>query len=98
MFFLAHIFINRGGIMYHFLIEKYIKQITKEDIKYFANKNGIVLNSQETNIIYNVLKKNWRTLYYGNPKKLLEQLKKEIKSETFNKLELLYIQLKNKLD
>lgn len=98
MFFNTHIFVNRGGIMDDFLIKEFIERMTKEDVKHFANKNGIILEKEELDLIYTHLKKNWRTFYYGNPKKLLEQLKKELKDETFNKIEALYIQLKNKLD
>ncbi len=83
--------------MYDFLIKEFIDHLTKEDIKHLAKTNGIILNNKEINIIYPLLKKNWRTFYYGNPKKLLEQLKEEINIETFNKLETLYVQLKNKL-
>ena len=83
--------------MNEFLIREYVARMTKEDVKGFAQNNGVTLNDSELDIIHTYLNKHWRTFYYGNPKEILEELKKKLSSETYSKLELLYIQLKNKL-
>ena len=44
------------------LIEQYVNRMTKNDIIVFANKNGIELNEGEVKIIYNHIKKNWKTI------------------------------------
>jgi hypothetical protein len=84
--------------MNEFLIREYIERIRKEDINAFAVKQGITLNDNELNIIHEYLKNHWRTFYYGNPKELLEELKQKLSFETYNKLEMLYMQAKNKLN
>ena len=84
--------------MKDFLIGEYIKRLTGEDIKDFARKEGITINNDETEIIHSYLKTHWRTLLYGNPKKLLQELKIKLNEDTYYKVEQLYIQLKNKIN
>ncbi|MGI6329819.1 MAG: hypothetical protein ACOXZR_03080 [Bacilli bacterium] len=83
--------------MYEYLIKEYIEQLKLKDIKEFAKNNGINLTNEETTIIYDYLKNHWRTIYYGNPKPILEELKERLNSQTYTKLENLYIYFKNKI-
>ena len=82
--------------MYVFLISEYINRITKDEIKQFAYKKGVELTEEETNIIYEYTKKHWRTFLHGNPRSILDELKTKLKSFTYNKIETLYIEAKNK--
>lgn len=83
--------------MYYNLIKSYVDKLTKEDIRDFSLKQGINLTDNEINVIYRYIKEDWQTLYYGNEKVILDELKKEIREEVFNKIESLYITSKEKL-
>ncbi|MBE6152504.1 MAG: DUF2624 family protein [Firmicutes bacterium] len=78
------------------LIIQYIDRMTLTDIDQFARKNGIVLEQDELNLIYYHIKNNWRTIVYGNPKPILEELKTRVDNLTYQKIENLYVQFKNK--
>ena len=78
------------------LIIQYIDRMTLTDVDDFARKNGIVLESNELNLVYYHIKNNWRTIVYGNPKPILEELKVKVDDLTYQKIENLYVQFKNK--
>lgn len=71
--------------------------MTHQDIDEFAKQYGLVLKTNEIEIIYQCIKNNWRTLIYGNPRGILNDLKSELEPLTYNKLEQLYIYFKEKL-
>lgn len=78
------------------LIEQYVNRMTKDDILRFATKNGIELNDKELKIIYNHIKKEWKTIVYGNPREILDDIKMNFDDTTYNKIENLYINFKEK--
>ena len=78
------------------LIIQYIDRMNLSDIDSFARKNGIVLNQDELELIFYHIKNNWRTIVYGNPKPILEDLKSKVDGLTYQKIENLYIEFKNK--
>jgi hypothetical protein len=84
--------------MNDYLLQIYIERLSKNDINDFAITQGITLNNEELDIIYDYLKKYWRTFYYGNPKSLLEELRNKLSGEAYRKIEALYIQTKEKLN
>ena len=78
------------------LIEKNIKSLTKEDIiKYSMNEN-IVLNSNEVDIIYNIIKNDYKILLYGDSKPIFDNLKSRINPTSYQKIYELYNFYKNK--
>ncbi|MGM9881992.1 MAG: hypothetical protein ACI31S_04035 [Bacilli bacterium] len=81
-----------------YLIEEYVNRLKKSDIVFFALKQGIILDSTETDIIYDYIKKNYKTIIYGNPKDILLEIKSKVKPLTYNKIENLYIRFKDKID
>ena len=81
-----------------YLIEEYVNRLTRNDIERFALKQGIVLDNDELNIVYTYIKKNYKTIIYGNPKDILLEIKKIVKPLTDNKIENLYIKFKDKID
>ncbi len=83
--------------MYDYIIEEYVKKITKKDVINFATKKKVNLTDEEADIIYEYLKKHWQTFYKGNPSKLLEELSHKISPHTFLKVKELYIEFKNKI-
>lgn len=78
------------------LIIQYIDRMTLSDIDDFARKNGIVLTNDELDLVYYHIKNNWRTIVYGNPKPILEDLKSKVDSLTYQKIENLYVEFRNK--
>lgn len=78
------------------LIVQYIDRLTSADIDDFARKNGIVLDSDELDLVYYHVKNNWRTVIYGNPKPILEDLRSKVNDLTYQKIENLYVEFKNK--
>lgn len=68
------------------IIESYVNNLTKSDIQSFARKNGIDLNQNETDYLYDTVKKNWKTIIYGNPILILNKAQYNLSKETYNKV------------
>ena len=81
-----------------YLIIEYVNRMQKQDVNNFTIKQGITLDNEELDIIYNYIKNNYKTLIYGNPKVILEEIKYQVKPLTYNKIENLYMQFKDKID
>lgn len=84
--------------MNNFLISEYVKRITKDDINKFSLKQGVNLTKDELDIIYNYVKKDYKTVIYGNPRVILDELKTKVRPLTYNKIESLYEQFKGYLN
>ena len=80
-----------------YLLTEYIKKLKKEDIYNYALKEGVPLENYELDIIYNYIKKDYKTIIYGNTRKILDELKDKVKINTYNKIENLYLRFKNYL-
>ena len=80
------------------LIENYVYNMKEMDVKNFALKNGIILNDDEVIYVLNIIKKNYRTIIYGNPEPIFSDLKNKFPLETVNKVEKLYIEFKSKYE
>ena len=78
------------------LISEYVNRMTLEDVNNFALKNGIVLKDNEIKLIYDHIKNNWRTIVFGNPRGILDDLKEKLDSTSYQKVESLYIYFKNR--
>ena len=81
-----------------YLINEYVNRLKVSDITYYAEKQGITLDKDETKLIYDYIKNDYRTIIYGNPKDILNEIKFKVKPLTYNKIENLYIQFKDKID
>ncbi|MFA5602699.1 MAG: hypothetical protein WDA21_03070 [Bacilli bacterium] len=84
--------------MNEFLIKEYVNRLNIDDIKCFSNKKGIEVDEKETKIIHDYIKRYWRTIVYGNPKEILNELKEKVSDNTYNKIEKLYIEFKEKIN
>jgi len=82
--------------MNEFLIKNYISKLTLDDIDTFAKKNGIELKETELKLIEKHIRNDWRTIIYGNPRKILDNLKENLNNIEYQKIENLYIKFKNK--
>ena len=80
------------------LIEDYVRRLTKDDIVRFSLKQDITLNNEEVSFIYDYIKKEYKTIIFGNPKDVLSDIKDEVKANTYNKIVNLYMQYKDKLE
>ena len=78
------------------LINEYVNRLTIEDINTFALNNGIELNDKELDLIYNHIKMNWKTIIYGNPKPILDDIKNNTSLLTYQKIENLYTKFYDK--
>lgn len=78
------------------IISEYINKISIQDIIEFANKNNIYLNDYESNLIYNYIKNDWKTIIYGNYNSILNDLKNKIDINKYNKIEQLFYKFKSK--
>lgn len=81
--------------MYFNLIKKYINLLKKEDILKFAEKQKVLLNKNELDIIYNAIKTRWEEIYY-NGIKVINEYKDKLCNNTYSKLVELYNEYKNK--
>lgn len=84
--------------MIHKLIEQYINKLNEEDIINFSNKNGIELTKEELKLVYNYIKNDWKTIIFGNPKPILEDIKSKIEPIKYQKIENLYYAFKTKYE
>lgn len=82
--------------MNEFLIKNYISRITIEDINKFSKKHNIELSKEELKLIEQHIKNDWKTIIYGNPKPILDNLKEKLNQEKYQKIENLYIEFKDK--
>ena len=77
------------------LISEYVNRMSLEDVNNFALKNGIILKDNEIKLIFDHIKNNWRTIVFGNPRGILDDLKEKLDSTSYQKVETLYIYFKN---
>ena len=75
--------------MYENIIKNYVDKLTKEDIINYSKKEGIFLNDNEINVIYDEIKNNWKQLYNGNTR-VITNLENKINNKAYNKLIDLY--------
>lgn len=83
--------------MNEILIQKYINNITLNDIINFGKNEGINISNSEAKILYEYMHKYWRKFYYEEPKDLMLELKNKLSSSTYNKLYELYYIAKEKI-
>lgn len=81
-----------------YFIGEYVNRLRRSDIVYYAEKQGIYLDKDEVDIIFNYIKNDYKTIIYGNPKDILEEIKFKVKPLTYNKIENLYIKFKDRID
>ncbi|MBQ7137354.1 MAG: DUF2624 family protein [Bacilli bacterium] len=83
--------------MYEFLIKEYVNKLTEEDIKKYAKGYNIDINDDECKILYLYAKNYWREFYKGEPLELINELKENLRPNTFNVLYKFYKEIKGKI-
>lgn len=72
------------------IIERYINNMTKDDVNKFALSKNIELSESELNFTYEFIKKNYKNML-GNPKLFdLERYKNNYSKENFSKITKVY--------
>lgn len=84
--------------MFQKLIDNFVLNLKMSDVNDFALKNGIVLNEDELSYVYDVIKKEYRTIIYGNPEFIFSDLRNRFSSDTVNKAMKLYSDFKSRYE
>ena len=82
--------------MNEFLIKNYVSKLSIPEIDSFSKKHGLNLTDYELKLIEHHIKNDWRTIIYGNPRPILDNLKKSLDNFSYQKIENLYIEFRNK--
>ena len=80
------------------MITEYINKLKKEDINNYAQKQGIKLDKEELDIVYNYIKTNYKNIIYYPIEKTLSEIKYKVKALTYTKIEELITKYKNIID
>lgn len=78
------------------IIQKYVDMLTKEDIVKFASFQNEILTNNEMDFLYNIIKKEWKTIIFGNYQVILSQYKEYLSVDKWNKIENLILEYKEK--
>ena len=78
------------------LIKNYINNLKIKDIKDFALKNDILINDNEADYLFNIVKNNYQELIYGNPNAIFKNIKDKSNDDSYHKIIKLYFLYKNK--
>ncbi len=78
------------------IIQKYVDMLTKEDIVKFASFQNEILTNNEVDFLYNIIKKEWKTIIFGDYRIILNQYKNNLSVDKWNKIENLIIEYKEK--
>ena len=81
--------------MYELLIQNYIRNLTKEDIINFCNKENVSLTNEELDLAYIYIKKYWKDIIKKDPSNVFNDLKNKIRPTTYNKMLILYEKYKH---
>lgn len=72
------------------IIERYMRNLNKEQINTFAIKNNVTLNEKELDFLYVFVKKNYKEVL-SNPTLLnIDRYKENFSEENFKKIKKLY--------
>ncbi len=80
----------------YFLIEKYINNLSKDNLNILALKNSISLNENELDFSYNFFKKNWNAILANPNNFVIDNYKNNYTDENFIKIKKLYYNLLSK--
>ena len=82
--------------MKDYLIKDYIKKLTLDDVKHFAQKENITLTESDAIILYTYAKKHYEVFINGNDDHLIQELKEKLSPNTFKEAYKIYLKYKIK--
>lgn len=77
-------------------IEKYVNNMSIEDVYNFSKKNGIELTEKEASIILDYSKNRWEEILFFNQYVVLDEIKNLLRPEVYQKLDELIVFYKEK--
>ncbi len=80
------------------LIREYVDKLSEDDIKKFALKKGININSEDTRVLYMYVKNYWQVFLKGDSTELFNELKEKLSPEVYDIAYNLYKEYKNKIN
>ena len=84
--------------MNEYILEKYVKKLTIDHIDEYAKNQGINLINNESEIILNFIKNNYKKLYNENYNEdYIKELKCSLSFNTYEKVKSLYKEAKEKI-
>ena len=78
------------------IIQRYVDMLTKEDIVKFASTQNEILTNNEVDFLYNIIKKEWKTVIFGDYQVILNQYKDNLSVDKWSKIENLILEYKEK--
>ena len=78
------------------LIKEHINKLSISDIKMFAKENNIYLSDEEASNIYDIVKRNWKELVYGDSNGIFESNRFKVEDKNYNKIKELFDLFKKK--
>ena len=78
------------------MIKNYINKMSIDDINRFLEKENMKINSNDINIVYIYIKNNFDEILKDEVK-VLNRIKNDVNSDTYDKILLLYEKYKDKL-
>lgn len=79
------------------ILYQYINKIKKEDIVKFGIKEGIIINKEDSNLIYNYIKFDYERII-NKPEEVLIEIKDKVSDKVYQKLLILYDKYKDMLN
>lgn len=77
-------------------IEKYVHNMSIDDVYEYASKFNIKITDKEANILYNTIKDNWEVIIFNNHIPIINSIKDKISSELYASLNSLINDYKTK--
>lgn len=64
--------------MNQYLIKMYLNKLTTEDIRLFAQKEGVHLSNEESTYLLQTIRMHYQELLYGDPTPIFNEAKKHL--------------------
>lgn len=72
--------------MLKYYIEKYINNMSIDDVFKYASKFNIEITNKEAEVLYNTIKENWEVIVFNNHIPIINSIKDKISSELYDNL------------
>ena len=82
--------------MLKYYIEKYVNNMSIDDIYEYAHKLKLNVNEREANVLYNTIKENWEIIVFNNHLPIINSIKDKISQELYDNLNSLISEYKTK--
>ena len=82
--------------MYNKIIENYISKLTKDEIILYAFKNDIILNPNEADYLFNIIKNKYQILLSDNYEIIFKEANNYISKNNLKKLYNLFLDYRAK--